>query len=554
MARAVEVVKAEIEEVKADIKRIDGEVGNAEKEEQLRRKEEQLRRKEEQLRTKEEQLRTELQQLRTEALQGVLDARATDMMAQVLKMAKQLPAPGEVLSFEPCLFMDTKYRSVYIRPCYKPLFEELTTSSAKDTIITGTPGIGKSYFFYYLLAELVALPEPPPYILWEHSTAPGEMRCYDHLTGEVRRGNRQSFADQLQDPKAWYISEGIPPTLLSRAHILLIASPSRSRTQEMLKSGAYELFMPLWSLKELLECRAKVYDGSVGEDLAVCLYEHYGGVARYVLGVPSTSTKESAHLDDLLQPLTRALGASNLTQVQSGIGALEVGPEASHRVLHIVTKDDFKLSHLDFASSWVADAVIARATEEDFNRLASLGGSFTVVPIHLNTLARDKALEELSLPDCTVRRFKDVAEISVAGFPEDVYFKPVKTNFPTVDSLLRVGKTLYLFQVTVSSSKTVSARALTDLYKSLGAKVEELELCLYYVVHPDNFESFKLRADTGSSLLDKRQPLAARTHVYILKGDAEARLRQQQTGGSRKRPATSAAAAPTGSHGGGGGC
>ncbi len=34
--------------------------------------------------------------------------------------------------------------------------------------VTGTPGIGKSYFLYYLLAELLALENPPPFILWEH--------------------------------------------------------------------------------------------------------------------------------------------------------------------------------------------------------------------------------------------------------------------------------------------------------------------------------------------------------------------------------------------------
>mgnify|MGYP001807591809 CR=1 FL=1 len=41
--------------------------------------------------------------------------------------------------------------------------------------VTGTPGNGASFFLYYLLARLLALPEPPPYILWEHVSDPTEM-------------------------------------------------------------------------------------------------------------------------------------------------------------------------------------------------------------------------------------------------------------------------------------------------------------------------------------------------------------------------------------------
>ncbi len=47
--------------------------------------------------------------------------------------------------------------------------------------VTGTPGIGKSYFLYYLLTQLLALPEPPTYILWEHYGKQGQMVRVLHL-------------------------------------------------------------------------------------------------------------------------------------------------------------------------------------------------------------------------------------------------------------------------------------------------------------------------------------------------------------------------------------
>lgn len=67
----------------------------------------------------------------------------------------------------------------------------------------------------------------------------------------------------------------------------------------------------------------------------------------------------------------------NQPQVRSGLGALQTEPEASHLVLHINTKgeNNFKLSHLDFSSPWVAGAFVERAMERDFDALVSLVAS-----------------------------------------------------------------------------------------------------------------------------------------------------------------------------------
>ncbi len=39
--------------------------------------------------------------------------------------------------------------------------------------VTGTPGIGKSVFFYYCVARLVQSDNPPEVIVWEHRADPG---------------------------------------------------------------------------------------------------------------------------------------------------------------------------------------------------------------------------------------------------------------------------------------------------------------------------------------------------------------------------------------------
>lgn len=64
--------------------------------------------------------------------------------------------------------------------------------------------------------------------------------------------------------------------------------------------------------------RSKVYDASVSEGLAARLYRYYGGVARYVLGVPS-QLDTPQDMDALLRPLAFDLDACNTAQVGGGL-------------------------------------------------------------------------------------------------------------------------------------------------------------------------------------------------------------------------------------------
>ncbi|KAG2437878.1 hypothetical protein HXX76_005495 [Chlamydomonas incerta] len=534
-ARSNDDIQPEIEKFTSEIEKVEEKIEKTEEKEEIAESAVNVNRsalwEEQQLRTKDQELRKEKKQLCKQKYQlGSLatpDEPGTAMMARLRKLNGTVPAPGEVLSFSATsgLLLDPKYHSVYIRDCYEPLFKELMSSKCKDIIITGTLGIGKSWFLYYMLAQLQALPEPPPYILWEHLADETEMWCYNHATGEVLVGTRTAFKDQLRERKAWYICDGVKPNYSVLARIILISSPSR----------------PTY----------KVYDSSVSKSLAVQLYERFGGVARYVLGVPSQQDEANpaARLEELVQELTAALDTCTADKVRSGIGALAAsGPEVSHRVLHIITKDNFKLSHLDFASRWVADAFVARSIKNDVSALVTLvasssgairghlheqlmhrvlaqGGEFTIEPVNCTTLASDKAKREpWQLPTASeMRSFKDVDEImagSNSSLLKKTYFRPLHANFSTVDSLLHVGKTLHLFQMTVASSgKTVSAKALTKLYKSLNITGKHYtSLRLYYVVPPDVFKSFKLSADSGSWPPTEDQPDALRTKLYVLKG------------------------------------
>ena len=62
-----------------------------------------------------------------------LDAYWSSIMTR-LRTVRELPVGSGVLTFESGLPLDPTYSSVYIRACYGPLFEELTTSNYKNLI------------------------------------------------------------------------------------------------------------------------------------------------------------------------------------------------------------------------------------------------------------------------------------------------------------------------------------------------------------------------------------------------------------------------------------
>lgn len=168
-------------------------------------------------------------------------------------------------------------------------------------------------------------------------------------------------------------------------------------------------------------CYSKVFGSTVPKELAMQLYERFGGVARYVLCLPSRQGTDdpAARLKKLEEVLEAALRTCDIsqvsklvwarrgtqwrhefwlanggpyiivvnfveswisaqvsceTQVGRGIGALETGPEVSHRVVHINTKgqDSFELSHLGFASEWVEDTYFELSSYSDIRKLAGL--------------------------------------------------------------------------------------------------------------------------------------------------------------------------------------
>ncbi|GLC41011.1 hypothetical protein PLESTF_001070900 [Pleodorina starrii] len=99
---------------------------------------------------------------------------AAAMMRALLRL-KRAPEPNTVLKLGPDgrFVLHPMHDALYVRACYRTLFEAVANRTPRKYIITGTPGIGKF--------------------------------CYKHKAGEVLFGSRYSFDTELSDPSSWWV-------------------------------------------------------------------------------------------------------------------------------------------------------------------------------------------------------------------------------------------------------------------------------------------------------------------------------------------------------------
>ncbi|KAG2424451.1 hypothetical protein HXX76_014504 [Chlamydomonas incerta] len=161
---------------------------------------------------------------------------ASSMVAALLRMPA-VPGPGELLSLGPNVVFQFQpdFSALYVRECYPRLFDALVCDEKPTKyIVTGTPGVGKSWFVTYLILRLLKRSSPPPFIVWEHFMHRGKAWCYVHETGQVVVGQLSSFEQLLYNPATWYIVDGAPPLFNILARTVLLTSPKR----ETFKMGA----------------------------------------------------------------------------------------------------------------------------------------------------------------------------------------------------------------------------------------------------------------------------------------------------------------------------
>ena len=212
---------------------------------------------------------------------------------------------------------------LFIRKCYRDLFEVAFSNNTRRLIITGNPGIGKTFFSYYMLYKLMRKNATVIYdkvnkfpILFNDQTA---------VVGE----NLFSFYEHLNKRDVWYIVDGKEPQDVE-AKTILVCSPKKNYYVEFDKQPLTKTrYMSTWDKSEIDTCWEEIYKDKVDKNTVDDLFYKWGGIPRFVLEKANEATQQNK--------LKEAIDACDESILMASIGKSEAKQDISHKLIHIMT-------------------------------------------------------------------------------------------------------------------------------------------------------------------------------------------------------------------------
>ncbi|CAG8688296.1 16218_t:CDS:2, partial [Funneliformis mosseae] len=387
--------------------------------------------------------------------------------------------------------------AVFIRKCYLDL--QVSVFRRNKIRITGNPGIGKTYFGYYLL-YLLALQNQT--IVYDNANETKPI---------VFEGENAEYNDNIHPyllkSSVWYIVDGKEPSDVD-AKTILICSPKKSHYEHFDKySGSTSRFMPIWKWSEIDTCR-KIYK-NIKKKQAVYLFRRWGGIPRFVLENANDITHQN-RLEEAISCVKE--------NIFDYVGESVVGADdISHKIAHIHPDQDdnepYTRVTVRFASDYlrqrVTDQFEARIREKLVSQIRAgtgsslLGISFEYIshkilrkggPFDIRPLDsyEDPNYNDLSAvvnlpPQDKILRFN---KKSIDSIEQRKFYQPKEKNFPSVDSIIAPNR---VFQMTISKNHPISPAGLKLLCDKLGGTSGNGLIYYYFVVPKHLYDDFKLQ-------------------------------------------------------------
>ncbi|CAN0133971.1 unnamed protein product [Pylaiella littoralis] len=407
--------------------------------EQLLKKEEQLRKEKEQLRKEKEQLRKEKEQFREEKLLLLKKQPAAAVSLAVDEVATNFAAAltravvtSNILELaNGTLFIGHRKMGskLFIRSCYKDLskiiFDGAINSSMDNVVVTGTPGIGKSVFGYYLL-----------YLLrLEHKTVVLEQKekWYRFSDEGVVEGRFETFSDAgfLNDPAGWYLSD---PEGKPRESFTGITVAVEQRELLSTDETGDALFHMLPSPGTAYECFDVVF------------------ASEYALELVEKAVSEREYLDFQ----GHVMASLEHADLNSKVGGSARG-QMFERLAHATLTRSVRLKkptafNMTILSRRGRDVLGDGELSLNFTRISEFGG---------------EAFPQTSLRGRT-------------------YYRPTSQTFPAVDSFFadRSTGTLYFCQMKSAGVEVIDTGARIEKYWKTASKSKSITKCVLVHVVP----------------------------------------------------------------------
>ncbi|ETI30206.1 hypothetical protein F443_22676, partial [Phytophthora nicotianae P1569] len=455
---------------------------------------------------------------------------------------------------------------IYIRHCYPALWElclERIHDEKTNTphlVILGNPGIGKTFFGFVILLLLARAGETVVY----ESGGLKKRFLFTHTV--VAQGSQEDFVRILDQPTTYYIVDAVKPAYYP-AKTILLTSPRRSIWYAFNKTNCQSCYMPVWSLKEILQCRELIYSTTPEAVVQDC-FRRWGGIARYVLRFAQVGNQQVL--------LEKAMDIVDLDWLVNACGQLDANDaQVSRRLLHYRVSRTFDNEYFVFASKYVQQAVYKRLYEKDKRKLLEFisasdgvgalavlrghlfeghvhsvlprGGTFQVRPLVDNDEAYDdedddimedewdgededaddgmNSDDDVAMEECTAVALVDDGASTVISFRRSEkavvfnhsneivaaantsYLQPAVKNYQSVDAIIKPD---ILFQVTGAHKHPCKQKGLHDVLKLLGNPAAPR---LYFVLPPDRFADFKYQRYLDS----KRKRMMTPSYVNVRK-------------------------------------
>jgi uncharacterized pyridoxamine 5'-phosphate oxidase family protein len=440
---------------------------------------------------------------------------------------------------------------LFVRQDYEDLWELMCnyhrTKRTRTFIVTGTPGIGKSFFLFYILWQLSKDPIARAAGIM-YTTKDGTYFIFsDTGVFQTRVASSPQIEMVSSNSNAWWLMDGREQGFfsLSRCKLVLAATPSiKENYNELSKKFKHtRLWMPVWDLgaesdkfgisPELDQLRRELYPDTTFESM-VAAVRRWGPVPRYVL----QQVNQNSAQEQLTDAIEKSSYLSDLRSLLEG-SILSVPEALSHKALiPVVNRTDFLVTDYAVASNYVTEIIATRLSNADKKyeswlricekittldtawgkffaysfqkRLMDDGGDFPcqelfrigdTSPSSTADVSNHAAGGELvSIPPIhreNVLFFGSADELSNLDVSRDSLWCPLAANFPALDCLVVSGGSIYLFQCTKSAEHGYSYDGISTVWKHLRHVRKHIKGVYLVVSNTGTYGAVKWQPLTG---------------------------------------------------------
>jgi hypothetical protein len=422
---------------------------------------------------------------------------------------------------------------MFCRPCYEQYYQKLRSisfSKIHQCIVTGSPGIGKSFFYLYVAQRLLEDEElnVKRVLMTNLSIHPEGLLVWQRQeNGEIFKSDINFLLDTIKecqmDKNTWLLMDGPNkndgywklPTLKLGFNVWFL-SPNMGLINSLEKSWTKRLYMPLWSRDEIILAN-RIYQ--VPPDELMTRYNFFGGVARWVFDTEQEARRNSVQ---------EAAYSSSFFKDIDNIGANNIFLDTQSHHLFVIEALSMESFEVQFASSEIEDITIAAAEKKTSRNLVEFIHAATGIKVLSNIRGRlferyahriltlpgqkfkckvfgNKEESEFELGNvqvCQYRIIKDddgksLIQFDSEGDAEMMYSIPISRTQGAFDSFLRN----MFFQITVNTGHDIKIGFIEKCLELRGKMDQNSKpevpiydcIELWFVVPDDLFDNFSTK-------------------------------------------------------------